>query len=180
MINLTSFVQQNAPYMTLTDLVEESGSKFHHIKQILDKLGIKPISQKQKIRNYILDHYKTKSKAWIAERCDMGLVNLDNYYIEMKIVEPSELANPPEKISVRRIFESYKIPEAGHYMEPIAIELAMKDKTILPEPEKKSESFIDMISDKARELPPDWKPDHPITMDYLQQFSEEASKIFKP
>jgi hypothetical protein len=116
MINLAAFVKQNAPYMTVTDMVEETGETAYKIAQCLSSLGLSAVTQKQKITNYILEWYKTKPKTWIAKTCDITLENIRRYYNELGIEEP---VFPPklEVITPAKILSSFKLQEANHYID---------------------------------------------------------------
>jgi len=86
--DLESFVVQNAPYMTLADMEDETGFSSFKLTPILEKLGIKPIGQQEKIKNFILDHYESKSKIWMMKTCDMTRESINKYYKHLNIKEP--------------------------------------------------------------------------------------------
>lgn len=87
-INLKAFVAQNAPYMTVSDMSEETGVANHNIQKILDALGIKAIKQGQKIENFIMAHYKKKPKKWFQKVCSMTPEQTSLYYRKLGITEP--------------------------------------------------------------------------------------------
>lgn len=120
-MDLRAFVKQNAPYMTLKDLSDESGVSMGNVKNALVALGITPVSQKQKIADFILLHYKKKSKKWMAKVCDMSMSNISVYYKELNIEEP-DFKPEGELISAAKILSEYKV--SGH--------ITMNQKLVLP------------------------------------------------
>ena len=120
--NLVEFVKQNAPYMTVNDMVEETGSNAKAINEIFSKLGLIPIKHKQKIKNFILEFYQKKPKSWIMKKTDLSSSSIDLYYKELNIKEPILIKTPiktvekikqevqkGEKLSVSRILSSFTI-----------------------------------------------------------------------
>lgn len=113
-LNLEAFVLQNHAFMTLADMEEETGftpSKFY---PIFSKLGVRPIGQRQKINNFIMEHYRTKSKKWMMKVCNMSDSQINTYYHELGISEPKKSVAPEVRVktgkSVSQILSNVYVP----------------------------------------------------------------------
>jgi hypothetical protein len=183
--NLIEFVKQNYLYMTVTDMVDETGEIPYKIQTILKTLGVKAVKRGSLIKNFILEHYRKKNKKWMAKTCRMTIEQINLLYHELNIEEPEELKEvhyksenrmkyegQSNKLSAGRILAEFTVNPAKERAARDAVVLAMGIKEEFEKPS------VDQILKKTENIG-DWKPDFPVTSEYLAQFVEEADKIFK-
>lgn len=115
--NIEAFVRQNAPYMTLKDMMDESGWSANKIKEIMDRVKIKPLNHKDKIRNFILEHYRKKTKKWMAKALDFCDQQVSSYYRELGIEEPHfpDYRNHPIGETISERLGHVRHPDSRHY-----------------------------------------------------------------
>jgi len=110
---LHAFLLQHYQYLTNQDMAEElnlpDSTVIYHCK----KLGIKAISQKNKVHAFILEYYQRKPKKWIAARLNKCAHHIDNYYVALNIQEP-EWPAKIETISPRTILSRASV---GNYKQ---------------------------------------------------------------
>jgi len=126
MINLTAFVKQNGPQMTLTQLVEESGATITEVRKKLNELEIEPPTSSEVIKRYILCH-PNMSLERMLKVLDCTPTYLQTLYKEMgMIVKVGKKALKQEKmeeidkdkgerLSVSQILASFKQNDSIHY-----------------------------------------------------------------
>lgn len=132
-INLEEFVRQNAPYLTLSDMVEETGESLYTIRSKCIELGITPIKGKDQTKQFIFDHYTYKTPQQIAKLLGCGEANLRQFYKELnipfgkkqfeKFVELSEQSENVKRSplvkrpTVREILGSFQVDASIHYQD---------------------------------------------------------------
>jgi hypothetical protein len=87
-MDLKAFILRHQKYMTVSDIVDETGQPAHVVRQLFKTLRITPVKQGQVIRNYIMEMYKRKSKAQIAKALNVTVGYLDKVYTTYGIIEP--------------------------------------------------------------------------------------------
>jgi len=100
---LHAFLLMHYQYLTYQDMADELNLPDTTVIYHCKKLGIKPISQKQKVNSFILEYYQRKPKKWIAARLNICAHHIDNCYDALNIKEPDWPAKM-EAISPRTIF----------------------------------------------------------------------------
>ena len=114
--NLEAFIEQNAPFLTIGDLAEESGWPQPVVKRTCDYLGIKPISVTDQHKQYIMALYKRKSPMEIAKRLNLSLTRLRKLYKELKIPFQNPSFEATKPITIRDIFAAFSNERIlGHY-----------------------------------------------------------------
>jgi hypothetical protein len=84
-VNLEEFIRQNAPYLTLSDIVHETGLALHIVRKKCIDLAITPIRGDDQTRQYIHDHYTYKSPHEIAKLLGCSEENLRRFYRQLDI-----------------------------------------------------------------------------------------------
>lgn len=115
--NLEAFIEQNAPFLTIGDLAEESGWSQPMVRKTCECLKIEAISIKEQHKQYILAIYKRKSPQEIATRLGLGMARLQILYRELKIPFQNLRDELPKARTIRDVFaefSSYRI--LGHYI----------------------------------------------------------------
>lgn len=100
--NLEAFIRQNAPYLTLSHMVEETGLSVNVIRAKCIALGISPIKGKDQTKQFVLTHHKYKTPAQIAKSLGCGEANLRNIYKELNIPFGKKERNSTPKISEKK------------------------------------------------------------------------------
>jgi hypothetical protein len=102
--NLQQFVIQNAAFLTLTDMVHETGLPMRVIWNKCKELKIKPIKASEQTKQFILDHHLYKSPQEIAKLLDCGEEYMRKLYKQLGISFP--------KSETSRMSEAYRINKA--------------------------------------------------------------------
>jgi len=110
---LHAFLLQHYQHLTNQDMAEELNLLDSTIIYHCKKLGIKAISQKEKVHAFILEYYQRKPKKWIAARLNICAHHIDNCYVALNIQEP-EWPAKIETISPRTIFSRASV---GNYKQ---------------------------------------------------------------
>lgn len=123
---LEQFVIRTAPYLTVIDMMEETGLSRNTIQGACDAVGVIPVRMTEQTRNFILTMYKHHTFSRLAKIMKCSEASLRGHYKALGIsvyetLDPIEVAevpvlNTPKGSSVRQILGSFKTREANHYI----------------------------------------------------------------
>lgn len=68
---LCAFIKQNAEWLTVSDIVEETGCTRHKVDHACEKLGIAPLSVKEKTHKFILENKSAMTAKKIMKVLDV-------------------------------------------------------------------------------------------------------------
>jgi len=86
--NLPEFIKQNANYLTMKDLIEDSGWSPGSIRKTCGVLGLQPISIREQTKQFILAVYKRKSPEHIAKIVGVSELYIGRLYGELDLPFP--------------------------------------------------------------------------------------------
>jgi len=83
--DIDKFVTTNAPYLTISDMVDESGVSRYEIQKACDRLKITPISKGEQTKADIKYWADKKTKTEYMKMSGMGSAAIDLYCKELNI-----------------------------------------------------------------------------------------------
>lgn len=130
-INLEEFIRQNAPFLTLSDMVDETGESLYTIRSKCIELGVTPIKGKDQTKQFILDHHTYKTPQQMAKLLGCGEYYLKEFYKELNIPfskkqfqkmdaiseQKGRVTSPPlvKGQTVREILSGFQADPSIHY-----------------------------------------------------------------
>lgn len=93
-IDLRAFILQNHSFMTVSDIVEETGSYAVAILKVFDELGLKPISAKDQTKQLILTYKDRMPLEAFCKKFNVGAANIKNIARELGV---NFMLPPPEE-----------------------------------------------------------------------------------
>lgn len=124
---LCAFIKQNAEWLTMADMVEETGCTRHTIDKACEKLGILPLSVKDKNHKFILANKSAMTAKKIMHVLDIGEAHFIKICKEIgldriKDFKPEIAESEPDKVltkhlgrTPRQILADFQQDSSIHY-----------------------------------------------------------------
>jgi len=102
--NLPEFIKQNAPFLTMKDLIEDSGWSSYSIRKTCGALGLRPISIREQTKQFILALHKRKNPEHIAKIVGVSELYIERLYGELDLPIPSIKPDYFRQGGIREVF----------------------------------------------------------------------------
>lgn len=105
---LCAFIKQNAEWLTIADMVEETGCTRHVIDKACERLGVTPLSVKEKTHKFILENKSLMTAKKIMHVLDIGETHFIKICKEIgldriKDFKHEIVEDPIDKVLVKRL-----------------------------------------------------------------------------